>query len=206
MAARKRVGVLVSGSGTNLQALIDAAKDPSYPAEIALVVSNVATAYALERAKSAGIASQVIPHGQHKDRASFDRAIIDALRQNQVEIVCLAGFMRIVGKELLDAFGGRVLNIHPALLPSFPGMHAVRQALQYGAKVTGCTVHFVDEGTDTGPVIAQVSVPVLETDDEDSLAKRIHAEEHQLYTRALKLVAEGSTRIEGRAVRINGPR
>ena len=200
-APLKRVGVLVSGSGTNLQALIDASREADYPAEISLVISNVPTARALQRAQDAGIPIAVIPHGDFPERAAFDRALLEALRRHRVEVVCLAGFMRILGKDFLAAFGGPVLNIHPALLPSFPGMHAVRQALAYGAKISGCTVHLVDEGTDTGPVIAQAAVPVLDGDDEASLAARIHAEEHRLYPLALRLVAEGRTAVQGRLVR-----
>lgn len=200
-APLKRVGVLVSGSGTNLQALIDAAREADYPAEISLVISNVPTARALQRAQDAGIPIAVLPHGDFPERAAFDRALLEALRRHRVEVVCLAGFMRILGKDFLAAFGGPVLNIHPALLPSFPGMHAIRQALAYGARISGCTVHLVDEGTDTGPVIAQAAVPVLDGDDEASLAARIHAEEHRLYPLALRLVAEGRISVQGRLVK-----
>ena len=204
-AALKRVGVLVSGGGTNLQALIDASRAPDYPAEISVVISNVPTARALQRAQDAGIPSASIPHGDFPDRAGFEQAVLEALRRHRVEVLCLAGFMRILGKDFLAAFPGPVLNIHPALLPSFPGMHAVRQALRYGAKITGCTVHLVDEGTDTGPVVAQAAVPVLEGDDEASLAARLHAEEHRLYPLALRLVAEGRLSVEGRRVRVGAP-
>jgi len=201
-APRKRVGVLVSGTGTNLQALIDAAKAIDYPAEIAVVVSNVPTARALQRASDAGIPTAVIPHGDYPERAAFDRAVLEALARHRVELVCLAGFMRLLGREFLAAYEHRVLNIHPALLPAFPGMHAVRQALRYGAKISGCTVHLVDEGTDTGPIVAQAAVPVLAGDDETSLAARIHAEEHRLYPLALRLVAEGRAAVQGREVRV----
>lgn len=201
---RKRTGVLVSGNGTNLQALIDAARSEDYPAEIAVVISNVAGARALERARDAGIPSEIIPHGNYPDRAAFDRALLEALQRHRIEIGCLAGFMRILGQTFLRDFGGPVLNIHPALLPAFPGLHAVRQAIAYGAKISGCTVHLVDEGTDTGPVVAQAAVPVLDGDDEAGLAARIHAEEHRLYPVALRKVAEGRAILQGRRVWTGG--
>jgi phosphoribosylglycinamide formyltransferase-1 len=200
MGARKRVAVLVSGGGTNLQALIDAAKADDYPAEIAVVLSNVAGVRALQRAEDAGIPSVTLPHGQYPERALFEHALLEALKPHRVDIACLAGFMRVLSRKFLGDFPGPVLNIHPALLPAFPGMHAVRQALDYGAKLTGCTVHFVDEGTDTGPVIAQAAVAVLDTDDEASLGARIHAQEHWLYPLALRLVAEGRAIATGRRV------
>lgn len=200
-AARKRVGVLASGGGSNLQALIDACRAPDYPAEIALVICNVPGARALQRAQDAGIPAATVPHQAFPDRAAFEQTMLEELRQHQVEILCLAGFMRILSKDFLSGLQVPVLNIHPALLPAFPGMHAVRQAIQYGAKISGCTVHLVDEGTDTGPVIAQAAVPVLDGDDEPRLAARILAEEHRLYPLALRLVAEGSAVAEGRHVR-----
>lgn len=171
-----------------------------------MVISNVPTAYALQRAQAAGIPTAVIEHQRFgADRPAFERALLEELERHRVELVCLAGFMRILGKTFLAAHGGRVLNIHPALLPAFPGMHAVRQALQYGAKISGCTVHLVDEGTDTGPVIAQAAVPVLDGDDEAKLAARIHAQEHALYPAALRLVAEGRATVQGRVVRLQAP-
>jgi phosphoribosylglycinamide formyltransferase 1 len=198
--ARKRVAVLVSGSGTNLQALIDAAKADRYPAEVALVISNVAGVRALERAAGAGVPTLVIPHGDYRERALFEQALLDALAAHRADIVCLAGFMRLLSRKFLADFPGPVLNIHPSLLPAFPGMHAVRQALDYGAKVTGCTVHFVDEGTDTGSVIAQAAVPVMDADDEAALAARIRAQEHWVYPLAVRLVAEGRAMMSGRRV------
>ncbi|HEY8211304.1 MAG TPA: phosphoribosylglycinamide formyltransferase [Myxococcaceae bacterium] len=204
-AARKRAGVLVSGSGSNLQALIDAARAADYPAEIAVVISNVAGARALERARDAGIPTELIPHKGYAERSPFDQAVLEALRRHGVEICCLAGFMRILGKAFLRDFGGPVLNIHPALLPAFPGLHAVRQALDYGSKVAGCTVHLVDEGTDTGPVVAQAAVPVLPSDDEASLAARIQVEEHRIYPLALRQVAEGHAILQGRRVWSSAP-
>lgn len=198
--SRARVGVLVSGSGSNLQALIDAARASDYPAEIAVVVSNVADAYAIERARAAGIPTEVLSHRDHPDRATYDAALVHCLRTHRVEWVCLAGFMRLLGPTFLQAFPSRVLNIHPALLPSFPGMHAPQQALDAGVKITGCTVHFVDEGTDTGPIIAQAAVEVLDTDDGPALAARIQAQEHRLYPQSLARVASGRLRLEGRRV------
>lgn len=200
MSQRLRVGVLVSGSGTNLQALLDACANPEFPAQIVCVLSNVPTAYALERAKRAQVATEVLEHKGHTDRAAYDAKLVETLNRHQVEAVCLAGFMRILGPTFLDAFPHRVLNIHPALLPSFPGMHGAKQALEHGAKLAGCTVHFVDAGTDSGPIIAQAAVPVLSEDTEQSLAARILAQEHKLYPMALRLLAEGKLKIEGRRV------
>lgn len=198
------VGVLVSGSGTNLQALIDACARPGFPAEIAVVVSNVPGAFALERAKKAGIPTAVVEHSAFSSREPFEAELVKVLRQYEVNLVCLAGFMRLLGPAFLRAFEGKVVNIHPALLPAFPGLHAQRQALEHGAKISGCTVHFVDEGTDTGPIIAQAAVPVLETDDERSLAARILEQEHRLYPLVLKWLAEGRVTIEGRRVKVGG--
>jgi phosphoribosylglycinamide formyltransferase 1 len=197
---RARVGVLVSGSGSNLQALLDAASAADYPAEIAVVVSNIPTALGLERARQAGVPTVTLESKTFSDRIAFEGALVEALRAHGVQWVCLAGFMRLLGPTFLRAFPGAVLNIHPSLLPAFPGMHAVRQAVDHGAKVAGCTVHLVDEGTDTGPVVGQSAVPVLGEDDEASLGKRILAEEHKLYPRALRLMVEGRARVQGRRV------
>lgn len=199
---RARVGVLVSGGGSNLQALIDACTDADFPAEIAVVVSNVPTAFALERARRAGIRTEIVPHQSYPHRPDFDAALVTALTSHAVEIVCLAGFMRIVGTPLLEAFPHRVLNIHPALLPAFPGLHAPRQALAYGVKISGCTVHLVDEGMDTGPVLVQAAVPVEEGDTEETLATRILEQEHLAYPRALALVASGRMTVDGRRTRV----
>ena len=202
--AKLRVGVLVSGGGTNLQALIDACAMPGFPAEIAVVVSNVPTAPALDRAKKAGLATVVVEHQAVAGRDAFDAKLVAELEAHRAAAVCLAGFMRILGPGFLRKFPGKVLNIHPALLPSFPGLHGARQALSYGAKLAGCTVHFVDEGTDTGPIIAQAAVPVLPGDDEAALAARILVEEHRLFPLALRLLAEGRLRVEGRRVLADG--
>lgn len=202
MRPKLRVGVLVSGGGTNLQALLDACAQADFPAELALVVSNVEGAFALERARKAGVAAEVLSHKGFADRAAFETALVERLKAAGVELVCLAGFMRIVGPTFLQAFPQRVLNIHPALLPAFPGMHGPGQALAHGVKLAGCTVHFVDEGTDTGPIVAQAAVPVLPDDDEAKLAARILEQEHRIYPMAVRLFAEGALEVEGRTVRI----
>ncbi len=189
------LGVLVSGSGTNLQALLDAIASKNLDATIACVVSNVASAKALERARDAGVATRVVDHKGYADRRSFDAALVEVLRGHGVEYVVLAGFMRLLTPTFLDAFPHRVVNIHPSLLPAFPGVDAQGQAFRYGARVTGCTVHFVDAGTDTGPIIAQVAVPVLDGDDEAALRGRILEQEHQLLPRVLSWIAEGKIEI-----------
>jgi phosphoribosylglycinamide formyltransferase 1 len=198
------VAVLVSGSGTNLQSLLDAAADPGYPARIAVVVSNVPGVKALERATLAGVPTRVVPHQGYADRTAYDRALVEAIAPFGCAIACLAGFMRLLGPTFLRAFPGGVLNVHPALLPSFPGLHSHRQALEHGVKVTGCTVHLVDEGTDTGPIVAQAALPVLEDDTEESLQTRIQEQEHRLFPLALGLLASGRLKVEGRRVRVVG--
>ncbi|HYO68906.1 MAG TPA: phosphoribosylglycinamide formyltransferase [Archangium sp.] len=200
MSGRTKLGVLVSGSGSNLQALLDACARPDFPAEVAVVVSNVPTAFALERAKKAGVATVVLEHKAFGSRADFEKALVEKLESAGVEWVCLAGFMRLLGADFLGRFAGKVLNIHPSLLPAFTGLHAQRQALERGVKVAGCTVHFVDPGMDTGPIIAQAVVPVLPGDDEAALSARILKEEHRLYPLAVKLVATGAVRLEGQRV------
>lgn len=198
------VAVLVSGAGTNLQCLLDAAAVSGYPARIAVVVSNVPGVRALARAEAAGVPTRVLPHAGYPDRAAYDRALVEAIAPFSCAIACLAGFMRLVGPTFLRAFPGGVLNVHPALLPSFPGLHAHRQALEHGVKMTGCTVHLVDEGTDTGPIVAQAAVPVLDSDTEESLQRRIQEQEHRLFPLALGLLAAGRLRVEGRRVHVAG--
>jgi phosphoribosylglycinamide formyltransferase 1 len=199
------VGVLASGSGSNLQALLDAdAAGKLGPARIAIVGSNRPGCGALARAERAGVPSFVLDHRTYPGRVEFDRAVAERLRQAGVELVVLAGFMRLLSAELVQAHAGRMINIHPALLPAFPGLHPHRQALDQGVKFSGCTVHFVDEGTDTGPIIAQTIVPVLEGDDENTLSQRILAEEHQLLPAVVRAIAEGRVAIEGRRVRVAG--
>ncbi len=190
-----RIGVLVSGSGSNLQAILDALAAKKLDAEIAVVVSNIATAGGLDRARAAGVTAVVIDHTSFARREDFDAALVAELRKHQVDYVVLAGFMRIVTEVLLSAFPMRVVNVHPALLPAFPGVHAQKQALDYGVRVTGCTVHFVDGGTDTGPIIAQAVVPVLDGDDENALRDRILAKEHALLPQVLQWIAEGRVTI-----------
>lgn len=198
-----RVGVLASGSGTNLQALLDACAEPGFPAEIAVVASNRPRAYALTRAREAGVPTAVVLKRDHDTREAYDAAMVEALRRHDVTWVCLAGFMRLVTPVFLAAFSGRILNIHPALLPAFPGLHGQRQALEYGVRIAGATVHLVDEGTDTGPILIQGAVPALPGDDEDALKARILAVEHVIFPRALRWAAEGRiVGVEGRRVQL----
>jgi phosphoribosylglycinamide formyltransferase-1 len=197
---RLRVGVLGSARGSNLQALLDAAARPGYPARVVVVVSDKERAQALERARAHGVAAVWLNPKDFGDRAAYDAALGRLLEEHRVGLVCLAGFMRILTPELVRAFAGRVLNIHPSLLPAFPGLHAQRQALDYGVKVAGATVHFVDEGVDTGPIALQASVPVQPDDTEESLSARILAVEHRIYPEAVRLFAEGRLRLAGRKV------
>ena len=200
-----KIGVLASGGGTNLQSLIDHwRKGTLAPAELTVVGANVATAFALERAAAAGIPTFVLSHKTFAAREEFDRALAAELRARGVELVVLAGFMRVLTPAFLAAFPHRVVNIHPALLPSFPGTHAQKQALDYGVKLTGCTVHFVDTGTDTGPIIAQTAVPLLPADAEEDLRARILAEEHRLLPAVVRAIAAGKVTVEGRRVRVAG--
>jgi phosphoribosylglycinamide formyltransferase-1 len=200
--ARARLAVLISGSGSNLQALLDACAQPDSPAQVVCVVSNVPTAFGLERARKAGVPAVALDHKAFGSRADFERALTQELEKAGVEWVCLAGFMRLVSADFLARFPGRVLNIHPSLLPAFTGLHAQRQALERGVKIAGCTVHYVDAGMDTGPIIAQAAVPVLPGDDEASLSARILAEEHKLYPLAVRLVVTGKVTREGTGTRV----
>ena len=193
--SRRRVAVLVSGRGINLQALLDAAARPGYPASIALVISNVAGAFALERAATAGVPTRVIDHRAFADRETFDDALDAAAREAGAELICLAGFMRLLSPRFALAWRGRLLNIHPSLLPAFKGLHTHRHALEAGVRLHGCTVHFVTPELDDGPIVAQAAVPVLAGDDEKALAARVLAAEHRLYPLALRLVAEGRARL-----------
>lgn len=197
-----RLVVLVSGAGTNLQALLDACADPAYGARIAAVGADRVGIEGLERADRAGVPTFVERVKDHETRDAWDAALTRAVEEHEPDLVVSAGFMKILGKRFLDRYGGRVINTHPALLPSFPGTHAARDALEHGVKVTGCTAHFVDAGVDTGPIIAQASVPVLDDDDEDTLHERIKDAERPLLVRTVgRLVREGWT-IESRRVRI----
>jgi phosphoribosylglycinamide formyltransferase-1 len=198
------IGVLVSGNGTNLQALIDASAAADYPARIAVVISNNAAAFALKRAEQANIPTALLDRASFPTRDQFENALLEKLEECKVQLLCLAGFMRILSPRFLKLFPGQVLNIHPALLPSFPGLHAQRQALAHGVKISGCTVHFVDAGTDTGPIIVQAAVPVLPGDDETALAARIQREEHRIFPLAVRWVAEGLVSLQGRVVQFRG--
>ena len=202
--ARLRVGVLASGRGSNFQAMVAAAAEGRIPAEIVLLLSDRGEAGALEIARAHGIAADVVEPREHPGREAHDKALIERLESRQVGLVCLAGYMRILGTAFIEHFRGRLLNIHPSLLPAFPGLHAQRQALEHGVTVAGATVHFVDEGTDTGPIVLQAAVPVLPDDTEATLSARILAEEHRIYPDAIRLFAEGRLHIEGRRVRILG--
>ena len=186
-----KIAVLVSGRGTNLQSIIDNVEQGKIEAEIALVISDVQNAYALERARKHSIKTLFIDPKKFKNREEFDREVVRNLRENGVELVCLAGFMRLLSPYFVKEYRNRIINIHPALLPSFPGTHGQRDALNYGVKISGCTVHFVDEECDTGPIIIQAAVPVEEGDTEDSLAARILQQEHKIYPQAIQLFAEG---------------
>jgi len=195
-----RLGVLVSGSGSNLQAILDASREGQLDAEVRVVVSDSPGAYGLERARRADVPARVVPWEPGRPRQEHDRAVVEVLRGHGVDTVVLAGYMRLVTGELLAAFPGRVVNIHPALLPAFPGLHVHEKVLAHGAKFSGCTVHFVDEGTDTGPIICQAVVPVRDDDTPETLAARILREEHRIYPQALQYLAEGRLRVEGRRV------
>jgi phosphoribosylglycinamide formyltransferase-1 len=199
----KKVGVLISGRGTNLQALVDAAAAGSLGGAIAVVVSNVSGAEGLERARRAGIPAEVCDH-RGRPREEHDAAIVDLLTARGVDLVCLAGYMRLLSPVFLRAFPDRVLNVHPSLLPAFPGKDAQRQAWEHGVKVSGATVHVVDEGLDGGPIVAQEAVPVLEQDGPAELAARILEAEHRIYPRAVRIVLEGRFRREGRRLHIQG--
>lgn len=198
------LGILVSGTGSNLQAILDAIAAGTLPCRVGVVISNRPHAPALARAQRAGVPTQVLEHTRFSTREAFDAALAALLRGAGVELVVLAGFDRIVTPTLLTPFSGRVLNIHPALLPAFKGLHAQRQALDYGVRITGATVHFVDAEVDHGPIILQAAVAVSPTDTEDTLARRILEVEHRIYPEAIRLFAEGRLTVEGRRVRIAG--
>ncbi|MEA3492912.1 MAG: phosphoribosylglycinamide formyltransferase [Candidatus Margulisiibacteriota bacterium] len=196
------IGMLISGKGSNLQAIIDASERGNVPAKVAMVISNKPNAFGLERAKKHGIPTAVFEPKKFQDKNTYELEIVKVLKQHKVDLVCLAGYMRIAGEVLLEHFQGKLLNIHPALLPSFPGLHVQKAALEHGVKISGATVHFVDEGCDTGPIVIQAAVPVLENDTEETLSARILEQEHRIYPQAIKLFAEGKLKIEGRKVRV----
>ncbi|MBO5651577.1 MAG: phosphoribosylglycinamide formyltransferase [Selenomonas sp.] len=199
--AKEKLGVLCSGRGTDLQSIIDAIEAGQVPAEIAIVLTDK-EAYALERARKAGIEAVCVDRKQFDGREPFEKALIEKLEAAGVTLVVLAGFMRILTPYFVGHFAGRIMNIHPALLPSFPGAHAHRDVLAYGVKVSGCTVHFVDEGTDSGPIIMQAAVPVLDDDTEETLGARVLKEEHRIYPECIRLYCEGKLKVEGRKVTI----
>ena len=198
------IGVLLSGGGTNLQAIIDAIEQDRLGADIRTVVSNRETAYGITRASNHGIPTTVINHRGHASREAYDRVLVDHLKEHGVDLVVLAGFMRLLSPFFIQSFPDRIMNIHPALSPSFAGLHGQRQAFEYGVRFAGCTVHFVSEGCDEGPVIIQAVVPVLPDDTEETLAQRILVQEHRIYPRAIQLYSEGRLVIEGRKVRVTG--
>lgn len=204
MARKVPIGVLISGSGTNLQAIIDAIEADQLDATIRLVLSNRADAYGLARAKSHGIPTEVVDHKQFATREAFDAAVVEMLRARDVELVVLAGFMRLLSPVFVKAFSNRMMNIHPALLPSFPGLHVQKRAVEHGVRFSGCTVHFVNEQCDEGPIIIQAVVPVFPDDTEGSLTARILEQEHRIYPRAIQLYSEGRLRIDGRRVFVEG--
>lgn len=195
-----RIGVLASGRGSNLQALLDACREGRIDGQVAVVISDRADAYALERASLAGVAAIFCDPATYGGKNAYNMALAETLKARAIDLVCLAGYMRIVRRPLLEAYAGRMLNIHPSLLPAFPGLDAQAQALTYGVKVAGCTVHFVTEGMDDGPIVVQAVVPVLDGDTVESLSERILAEEHRVYPEAVQLFATGRLRLEGRRV------
>jgi phosphoribosylglycinamide formyltransferase 1 len=204
--SRLELGVLISGRGSNLQAILDTMARGELDASVRLVLSNRPQAPGLERARQAGVATAVLEHRAFPDRTDFDRAMVERLRQAGAEWIVLAGFMRVLSRLFLEAFPQRVINIHPALCPAFPGIDAQAQALAYGVRVTGCTVHLVDEGVDSGPIIAQAVVPVLDGDDRDRLAARLLVREHELLVTALRWIAEDRVRVEPDPARGGRPR
>jgi phosphoribosylglycinamide formyltransferase 1 len=198
------IGVLISGSGTNLQSIIDAIEAKELEAKIQIVLSNRADAYGLVRAKKHAIPVEVLDHKRFTSREAFDQAVVDILRAREVELVVLAGFMRLLSPVFVGAYSNRIMNIHPALLPAFPGLHVQKKAVGHGVRFSGCTVHFVNEDCDEGPIIIQAVVPVFPDDTEESLAARILEQEHRIYPRAIQLYSEGRLRIEGRKVLVDG--
>ncbi|MEW6570503.1 MAG: phosphoribosylglycinamide formyltransferase [Nitrospirota bacterium] len=203
--SKPKLGVLASGRGSNFQAIIEAINAGRLQAEIAILITDNPSAFAIERAKRHGIEYLIVSPKAYFSKDDFYQKIADEFKKRDVVLVILAGFMRIVGKPLIGAFRNRIMNIHPALLPAFPGLHGQRQALEYGVKISGCTVHFVDEGMDTGPIIIQAAIPVFHDDTEETLSDRILKLEHKIYPEAIRLFSEGRLEIQGRIVRIKGP-
>jgi phosphoribosylglycinamide formyltransferase 1 len=206
MAQQVPIAVLISGGGTNLQSIIDAIEAKRLDAKIEVVLSNRADAYGLVRAKKHGVATEVLDHKNFSSREAYDQAVVDLLRARGVELVVLAGFMRLLSPVFVKAYSNRIMNIHPALLPSFPGLHVQKKAVEHGVRFSGCTVHFVNDECDEGPIIIQAVVPVFPDDTEESLAARILRQEHRIYPRAIQLYAEGRLRVVGRKVMVDKQR
>ncbi len=204
MARQLPLGVLISGSGTNLQAIMDAIEEKRLDAAIRVVISNREEAYGLVRARKRNIPTEIVDHRKFSSREAYDRAVVDLLKARGVELVVLAGFMRLLSPVFVKAFSNRIMNIHPALLPAFPGLHVQKKALEYGVRFSGCTVHFVNEECDQGPIIIQAVVPVFPDDTEASLSARILKQEHLIYPRAVQLYSEGRLRVVGRTVLVDG--
>jgi phosphoribosylglycinamide formyltransferase-1 len=204
MSEKPSIAVLVSGSGSNLQAIIDASERGEIPCRVGIVISNKTDAYGLVRAKKHGIPTEIVDHKGFSTREEFDAKLVEIIRGTGAELVCLAGFMRVLTPVFVRAFPNRILNIHPALLPSFPGTHGPGQALSYGVRFSGCTVHFLDEGVDTGPVIVQAVVPLYDDDTEETLAARILVQEHRIYPMAIRLFFSGKLEVKGRRVKVLG--
>jgi len=204
MARQLPIGILISGGGTNLQAIIDAIRAKELDARIEIVLSNRADAYGLVRARTYGIATEVLDHKKFPSREAFDEAVVEILRDRGVELVVLAGFMRLLSPVFIRAYSNRIMNIHPALLPAFPGLHVQKKAVEHGVRFAGCTVHFVNEECDEGPIIIQAVVPVFPDDTEENLAARILKQEHCIYPRAIQLYSEGKLRVDGRKVLVDG--
>jgi phosphoribosylglycinamide formyltransferase-1 len=196
----RNIGVLISGRGSNLQAIIDAVRDGRLDARLAIVISNRADAYGLERAREAGVETLVRDHRAWPSREAYEAVLVEDLRARNVDLVCLAGFMRLLGATFVSAFPDRILNIHPALLPSFPGLHAQRQAVEHGVRFSGATVHLVDTNLDAGPIVMQAVVPVFDDDTEDTLSARILEAEHRIYPEAIQRVLDGGWRMDGRRI------
>lgn len=199
-----RIGILASGRGSNMEAILAACNDGRIPGEVVLVLSNKVSAGALETARKARVEAVYLDPANCKSREEYDRELVAALKKARVDLVCLAGYMKLVTKEFIEPFAGRILNIHPSLLPSFPGLAAQKQALDYGVKVTGCTVHLVELEMDAGPVVLQATVPVEDGDTEDTLSARILEQEHRIYVEAVRLFAEGRVQVESRRVMVSG--
>ena len=204
MARQIPIGVLISGNGSNLQAIIDAIEEKRLDAVIRVVISNREDAYGLARARKHNIPTELLDHRKFSSREAYDQALVDLLQRRQAELVILAGFMRLLSPVLVQAYSNRIMNIHPALLPSFPGLHVQKKAVEHGVRFSGCTVHFVNEGCDEGPIIIQAVVPVFPDDTEESLSSRILKEEHRIYPRAIQLYSEGRLHVVGRKVLVDG--